>query len=70
MPKVIIVEDEESHSKALVRLCSRYQQERGVELDTAVYDNPAVFLQKRQPERYFRIFFPLPPCKTRRFMVK
>lgn len=46
MPKVIIVEDEESHSKALVRLCSRYQQERGVELDTAVYDNPAVFLQK------------------------
>ena len=46
MPKVIIVEDEESHSNALVRLCSRYQQERGVELDTAVYDNPAVFLQK------------------------
>ena len=45
MPKVIIVEDEESHSKTLARLCSRYQQERGVELDTAVHDNPLLFLQ-------------------------
>lgn len=46
MPKVIIVEDEESYANALVRLCGKYQQERGVELSTTVYDNPAVFLQK------------------------
>lgn len=46
MPRVVIVEDEENYSRALVRLCSKYQQEHGVEISTEVYDNPAVFLQK------------------------
>ena len=56
--KVAIIEDEKQFSTLLTDHINKYSEEEGCVVDTTVFDNPIVFLDKCNANDFYEIIFP------------